>query len=144
MVSGLAREEFSPSEMRGFFTCLILLAAANSMYDVVVIRTKAWSITKIFGSAALVGNDTKDLTTMEKLLTAGDLAEILGFAKRSVVNMARERPHTLPPYIKVSDSYRWRPSTVQAWMDSKSQKVQEAVPAKATEQPKRGRGRPRK
>ncbi len=81
---------------------------------------------------------------MEKLLTAGDLAEILGFAKRSVVNMARERPHTLPPYIKVSDSYRWRPSTVQAWMDSKSQKVQEAVPAKATEQPKRGRGRPRK
>ncbi|WP_163098040.1 helix-turn-helix domain-containing protein [Acidithiobacillus ferrianus] len=84
---------------------------------------------------------------MEKLLTAADLAEILGFAKRSVVNMAREKPHTLPPYIRVSDSYRWRPSTVQAWMDDKSQtgqKAQEAVPAKGTEQPKRGRGRPRK
>ena len=81
---------------------------------------------------------------MEKLLTAADLAEVLGFAPRSIVNMAREKPHLLPPYIRVSDSYRWRPSTVQAWMDSKSQKVQEAVPAKGTEQPKRGRGRPRK
>ncbi|MBU2719809.1 helix-turn-helix domain-containing protein [Acidithiobacillus ferridurans] len=81
---------------------------------------------------------------MEKLLTAADLAEILGFAKRSVINMAREKPHLLPPYIRVSDSYRWRPSTVQAWMDGKSQQVQEAVPAKGTEQPKRGRGRPKK
>lgn len=84
---------------------------------------------------------------MEKLLTAGDLAEILGFAKRSIVNMAREKPHCLPPYIKVSDSYRWRPSTVQAWMDAKSQhkQVQEVVTTKSTtEQPKRGRGRPRK
>lgn len=84
---------------------------------------------------------------MEKLLTAGDLAEILGFAKRSIVNMAREKPQTLPPYIKVSDSYRWRPSIVQQWMDSKSQadqQVQDVATAKATEQPKRGRGRPRK
>ena len=85
---------------------------------------------------------------MEKLLTAGDLAEILGFAKRSIINMAREKPHCLPPYIRVSDSYRWRPSTVQAWMDSKSQadqKGQEAVTTKATAQPnKRGRGRPKK
>ena len=84
---------------------------------------------------------------MEKLLTASDLAEILGFAHRSVINMAREKPHTLPPYIRVSDSYRWRPSTVQAWMDDKSQvdrKVQEVVAAKGTEKPKRGRGRPRK
>lgn len=100
---------------------------------------------KRFGSAALVGNDTKDLT-MEKLLRAADLAEILGFAKRSIINMAREKPHLLPPYIRVSDSYRWRPSIVQAWMDDKSQegpKEQEAA-AKATEKPKRGRGRPRK
>lgn len=84
---------------------------------------------------------------MEKLLTATDLAEILGFAKRSIINMAREKPSTLPPYIRVSDSYRWRPSTVQAWMDDKGkidQQVQEAVTIKATEQPKRGRGRPRK
>lgn len=84
---------------------------------------------------------------MEKLLTASDLAEILGFAHRSVINMAREKPHCLPPYIKVSDSYRWRPSVVQAWMDDKSQTVQkerEAVAAKPTEKPKRGRGRPRK
>ena len=85
---------------------------------------------------------------MEKLLTATDLAEILGFAHRSIVNMAREKPHLLPPHIKVSDSYRWRPSVVQAWMDSKSQtdqKGQEALTTKATtEQPKRRRGRPRK
>ena len=84
---------------------------------------------------------------MEKLLTASDLAEILGFARRSIINMAREKPHCLPPYIRVSDSYRWRPSTVQAWMDAKSQhqQVQEVVTTKSTtEQPKRGRGRPRK
>ena len=84
---------------------------------------------------------------MEKLLTATDLAEILGFAPRSIVNMAREKPHLLPPYIRVSDSYRWRPSTVQAWMDSKSQadqKGQEAVTTKAAVQTKRGRGRPKK
>jgi predicted DNA-binding transcriptional regulator AlpA len=84
---------------------------------------------------------------MEKLLTASDLAEILGFAHRSIVNMAREKPHLLPPHIRVSDSYRWRPSTVQAWMDDKSQtgqQVQEAMTAKPTEKPKRGRGRPRK
>ena len=81
---------------------------------------------------------------MEKLLTAADLAEILVFADRSIINMAREKPHLLPPYIKVSDSYRWRPSTVQAWMDDKSQQVQEAVTTKATVQPKRGRGRPKK
>ena len=83
---------------------------------------------------------------MEKLLTASDLAEVLGFAPRSIVNMARLKPYLLPPYIRVSDSYRWRPSTVQAWMDSKSQEVrqkQEVVTAKDTE-PKRGRGRPRK
>lgn len=84
---------------------------------------------------------------MEKLLTAGDLAEILGFAKRSIINMAREKPNSLPPYIRVSDSYRWRPSTVQAWMDDKSQtsqQVKEVVAVKATVQPKRGRGRPKK
>jgi len=85
---------------------------------------------------------------MEKLLTASDLAEILGFAHRSIINMAREKPHLLPPYIRVSDSYRWRPSVVQQWMDDKSQagrQVQEAAAAKATTaQPKRGRGRPRK
>ena len=84
---------------------------------------------------------------MEKLLTASDLGEILGFAHRSIVNMARQKPHLLPPYIRVSDSYRWRPSVVQQWMDDKSQpsqKGQEAATAKATEPPKRGRGRPRK
>lgn len=84
---------------------------------------------------------------MEKLLKAEDLAEILGFAHRSIINMAREKPHLLPPYIKVSDSYRWRPSVVQAWMDDKSQtsqQVQEVVAVKATVQPKRGRGRPKK
>ena len=84
---------------------------------------------------------------MEKLLTASDLAEVLGFAKRSIANMARVKPHLLPPYIKVSDSYRWRPSVVQAWMDSKSQegrKAQEAETVKGTVQPRRGRGRPRK
>jgi predicted DNA-binding transcriptional regulator AlpA len=84
---------------------------------------------------------------MEKLLTASDLAEILGFAHRSIINMAREKPHCLPPYIRVSDSYRWRPSTVEAWMDDKGkadQQVQEAVAAKASVQPKRGRGRPLK
>lgn len=84
---------------------------------------------------------------MEKLLTATDLAEILGFAHRSIINLAREKPGTLPPYIRVSDSYRWRPSVVQQWMDSKSQasqQVQEAVTTKATAQPKRGRGRPKK
>lgn len=84
---------------------------------------------------------------MEKLLTAADLAEILGFAKRSIVNMAREKPHLLPPYIRVSDSYRWRPGIVQQWMDDKSQtgqKTQEAA-AKAIDcLPKRGRGRPKK
>ena len=83
---------------------------------------------------------------MEKLLTASDLGEILGFAHRSIINMAREKPHLLPPFIRVSDSYRWRPSVVQQWMDDKSQtgqKEQEAVAAK-TEPPKRGRGRPRK
>ena len=80
---------------------------------------------------------------MEKLLTASDLAEILGFAKRSIVNMAREKPHLLPPYIRVSDSYRWRPSTVQAWMDDKGQS-QEAVAKTTNQQPKRGRGRPKK
>ena len=82
---------------------------------------------------------------MEKLLTASDLAEILGFAKRSIINMAREKPSTLPPYIRVSDSYRWRPSIVQQWMDDKSQtgqKTQE-VTVKDTA-PKRGRGRPKK
>ena len=83
---------------------------------------------------------------MEKLLTASDLAEVLGFAKRSIINMAREKPHTLPPHIRVSDSYRWRPSTVQQWMDDKSQTGQQAQEAatKDTAQPKRGRGRPRK
>ena len=83
---------------------------------------------------------------MEKLLTASDLAEALGFAKRSIINMARQKPHTLPPYIRVSDSYRWRPSVVQQWMDDKSQAGQKAqeVTAKANVQPKRGRGRPRK
>jgi predicted DNA-binding transcriptional regulator AlpA len=84
---------------------------------------------------------------MEKLLKPEDLAEILGFAHRSIINMAREKPHCLPPYIRVSDSYRWRPSVVQAWMDDKSQadqQVQEAVTTKATEKPKRGRGRPKK
>ena len=81
---------------------------------------------------------------MEKLLKPEDLAEILGFAHRSIINMAREKPHCLPPYIRVSDSYRWRPSTVQAWMDGKSQADQkEAVTTKATE-PKRRRGRPKK
>ena len=83
---------------------------------------------------------------MEKLLTAGEIAEILGFAPRSIINMARLKPHTLPPFIRVSDSYRWRPSVVQAWMDSKSQEVrqgQEVVTAKDAV-PKRGRGRPKK
>ena len=80
---------------------------------------------------------------MEKLLTAGDLGEILSFAPRSIINMAREKPHLLPPYIRVSDSYRWRPSTVQQWMDDKSQKVQEVATVKDAV-PKRGRGRPRK
>ena len=106
---------------------------------------------KRFGSARKVRTDTdiKEQLTMEKLeklLTASDLAEILGFAHRSVINMAREKPHTLPPYIRVSDSYRWRPSVVQAWMDDKSQTVQkerEVVTVNAA-QPKRGRGRPRK
>ena len=82
---------------------------------------------------------------MEKLLTASDLAEVLGFAPRSIINMAREKPLTLPPYIRVSDSYRWRPSVVQAWMDDKSQTGQQAREAATdTAQPKRGRGRPRK
>ena len=85
---------------------------------------------------------------MEKLLTAADLAEVLSFAKRSIINMAREKPNTLPPYIRVSDSYRWRPSVVQQWMDDKSQadqQVQGVATAKATTaQPKRGRGRPKK
>lgn len=82
---------------------------------------------------------------MEKLLTASDLAEILGFAHRSIINMAREKPHCLPPYMRVSDSYRWRPSTVQAWMDSKSQAGQQVQEeAVTTAQPKRGRGRPKK
>ncbi|WP_163098546.1 helix-turn-helix domain-containing protein [Acidithiobacillus ferrianus] len=103
---------------------------------------------KQFGTTRKVGTDTntKDLT-MEKLLTASDLADILGFAHRSIVNMAREKPHLLPPHIRVSDSYRWRPSTVQAWMDDKSQadqKVQEEVATVNAAQPKRGRGRPRK
>ena len=84
---------------------------------------------------------------MEKLLKAEDLAEILGFAHRSIVNMAREKPHTLPPYIKVSDSYRWRPSVVQQWMDDKGKTDQEAQAIQAMQQPtkpKRGRGRPKK
>ncbi len=85
---------------------------------------------------------------MEKLLKAEDLAEILGFAHRSIINMAREKPHLLPPYIRVSDSYRWRPSVVQQWMDDKSQtgtKAQEVAIAKVkASQPKRGRGRPKK
>lgn len=85
---------------------------------------------------------------MEKLLKVEDLAEILGFAKRSIVNMAREKPGALPPYIKVSDSYRWRPSVVQQWMDDKGktdqEKAQEIQAIQAMQQPKRGRGRPKK
>ena len=113
-------------------------------------KRKKQSKPQQFGSPPKVGTDidTKEQSTMEKLLNAGDLAEILGFAKRSVVNMAREKPHLLPPYIRVSDSYRWRPSIVQQWMDDKSQtgqKAQEVATAKAIDcLPKRGRGRPRK
>lgn len=103
---------------------------------------------KQFGNARKVETDLNtEETTMEKLLKADALGEILGFAPRSIVNMAREKPHLLPPYIRVSDSYRWRPSIVEAWMDSQSQKGQEAEAAatKSTAaQPKRGRGRPRK
>ena len=94
---------------------------------------------------------------MEKLINAGELAEILGLSEGTVRNRAAFHPEQLPPRVMLGGGdgrrspLRYRPARVLEWIQS-----QEAVevappvvphptvtpPAQAAA--KRERGRPRK
>jgi predicted DNA-binding transcriptional regulator AlpA len=92
---------------------------------------------------------------MEKLICAGELAEILGLSEGTVRNRAAFHPEQLPPRVMLGGGegkrspLRYRPTKVLEWIES--QEVVEAVPmaphvnvAPAPAAVKRERGRPRK
>ena len=57
---------------------------------------------------------------MEKLLTVKELADLLGFAEKTIRWKVVRCPEALPPTIKIphSNIIRFRESDVKAWLDS--------------------------
>lgn len=51
---------------------------------------------------------------MEKLLRAGEVADILAIATSTVYQLAREGKL---PCVKVQSSVRFRPADIQAWLE---------------------------
>jgi hypothetical protein len=94
---------------------------------------------------------------MEKLIGAGELAEVLGLSEGTVRNRAAFHPELLPPRVMLGGGegkrspLRYRPARVAEWIEA--QEAVEVVPmaphanvapAASTQTVKRGRGRPRK
>lgn len=55
---------------------------------------------------------------MARLLTAEDVADLLGVAVKTVYQWRSRRPAYGPPAFKVGKYLRWRPEAVQAWIDA--------------------------
>ena len=55
---------------------------------------------------------------MERLLTPKDLAEILN-VKSGTIYSWLSRGVSLPQYVKIGGSTRWREKTVQKWIEAK-------------------------
>uniref|UniRef100_E6Q8U1 Helix-turn-helix domain-containing protein n=1 Tax=mine drainage metagenome TaxID=410659 RepID=E6Q8U1_9ZZZZ len=90
---------------------------------------------------------------MEKLIGAGELAEILGLSEGTVRNRAAFHPELLPPRVMLGGGegkrspLRYRPARVAEWIQAQEAKWVEVAPTvvpHATPAAKRDRGRPRK
>ena len=73
---------------------------------------------------------------MDRLLTAAELAQVLGLSRKTVVS---RDPRTLPQAVLLPGSRgrRWRESDVQAWLSG----LPQALPATPTVPRPRGRRR---
>ncbi|MHB1514921.1 MAG: helix-turn-helix transcriptional regulator [Acidiferrobacteraceae bacterium] len=57
---------------------------------------------------------------MEKLLTIGDLAELLQVSRRTLYNRRQRAPGSLPPVVCLPGSHmlRWRAADVEHWLET--------------------------
>ncbi len=89
---------------------------------------------------------------MEKLIGAGELAEILGLSEGTVRNRAAFHPELLPPRVRLGGGgkrspLRYRPARVAEWIEAQEAEGVELAHGAATPaspKAKRERGRPRK
>ena len=63
---------------------------------------------------------------MQKLITKGELASLLGCSEWTLWQMRREG--RLPPAVRVGKSLRWRPETVEAFLKKEERPAQEFDP----------------
>lgn len=69
--------------------------------------------------------DVRTRPTVVKLLTAGDVCAILSRSKRWLERSRLQGRFPAPDY-QLGRYPRWKPSTVQAWLDAQSQQAQAA------------------
>lgn len=76
---------------------------------------------------------------VDRLLTAWDLAIILGLAKNTIIWKSKYRPDEIPPRISMPWSRKalWHPDTVREWLAELASKK------RVVSQEKKGPGRPR-
>lgn len=55
-----------------------------------------------------------------KLITSDQLAQILGFSKKSIYVLASRGSSSLPPAFHVGKALRWHPHVVQNWIDQRA------------------------
>lgn len=83
---------------------------------------------------------------IQPLLSAAQLAQILGVHHYTVLKAASGHRDSfdIPPGFKVGCLWKWRPETVDRWIDERAGRA-DIIPAPVSDDaPGRGRGRPRK
>jgi predicted DNA-binding transcriptional regulator AlpA len=60
------------------------------------------------------------VSNLQQLITPGQLAQILGFSKKSIYVLASRGSSSLPPYFHVGKALRWHPVVVQNWIDQQA------------------------
>ncbi|MHB1756784.1 MAG: helix-turn-helix transcriptional regulator [Leptospirillum sp.] len=55
-----------------------------------------------------------------KLITSDQLAQILGFSKKSIYVLASRGSSSLPPAFHVGKTLRWHPTVVQNWINQQA------------------------
>lgn len=56
-----------------------------------------------------------------KLITSGQLAQVLGFPKKSIYVLVKKDSSSLPPACHVGQSFRWLPTVVQNWINQEAE-----------------------
>ncbi|BAQ26580.1 Phage regulatory protein [Bifidobacterium dentium] len=57
-------------------------------------------------------------TQVSQLWTVKDLAQYLGVSVSAINHKRCYAPDQVPPAIKIGSRVRWRPETVEAWLDA--------------------------